>query len=85
VIQKIEGEWIVPELIPENIRSKYQFPSRKEVLKQIHYPDNKESLKIARKVLKYEELYIFGCLMQKKERRKTILSKNIKTVRIRRK
>ncbi|MCX7810352.1 MAG: ATP-dependent DNA helicase RecG [Leptospiraceae bacterium] len=66
VIQKIEGEWIVPELIPENIRSKYQFPSRKEVLKQIHYPDNKESLKIARKVLKYEELYLFGCLMQKK-------------------
>ena len=67
VIQKIEGEWIVPELIPENIRSKYQFPSRKEVLKQIHYPDNKESLKIARKVLKYEELYLFGCLMQKKK------------------
>jgi len=67
VIQKIEGEWIVPELIPENIRSKYQFSSRKEVLKQIHYPDNKESLKIARKVLKYEELYLFGCLMQKKK------------------
>jgi ATP-dependent DNA helicase RecG len=37
------------------------------VLKQIHYPDNKESLKIARKVLKYEELYLFGCLMQKKK------------------
>jgi len=67
VLQKIEQEWIVPEVIPENIRRKYQFPPRKEVLKQIHYPDSKESLKIARKVLKYEELYLFGCLMQKKK------------------
>ncbi len=67
ILQKIEREWIVPELIPEQIRKKYQFPSRKEVLIQIHYPDNKETLKVARKVLKYEELYLFGCLMQKKK------------------
>jgi ATP-dependent DNA helicase RecG len=72
VIQKIEKDWIVPELIPESLRNKYQFPSRKEVLKQIHYPDDKEHLKIARKVLKYEELFLFGALMhRKKEIRKS--------------
>lgn len=71
-IQKIQKEWIVPELIPENLRKKYQFPSRKDVLIQIHYPDNKESLKIARRVLKYEELFLFGALMhRKKEIRKS--------------
>ncbi len=69
-IQKIEKEWEVPELIPESIRKKYNFPSRREVLKQIHYPDSKETLKIARKVLKYEELFLFSCLIQKKKEKR---------------
>ncbi len=78
IIQKLQHEWIVPELLPETIRQKYQFLSRKDALVQIHYPENKETLKIVRKILKYEELFLFGTLMQKKKEKRKSYAKFLK-------
>ncbi|MFN3604290.1 MAG: ATP-dependent DNA helicase RecG [Leptonema sp. (in: bacteria)] len=67
ILQKIEREWEVPDLIPIQIQKKYSFYSRKEALKQIHYPKSEDALKLAKDTLKYEELYLFASLMHKKK------------------
>ncbi len=72
-LKKIETEWNVPELIPEPILKKNNLLQRKEALKQIHYPENQKKLEEAKLTLKYEELFLFSFLMQKKkEIRKSI-------------
>ncbi|MCS7204633.1 MAG: ATP-dependent DNA helicase RecG [Leptospiraceae bacterium] len=67
VLQKIEMEWVVPEIFPEEIRKKYKLPSRKDAIKQIHYPESRESYRIANRTLKFEELFLFGVLIHKKK------------------
>ncbi len=67
ILDKLEKDWEVPETLPDPIIKKYNFPPRKEVLKQIHYPEDENKLKIAKRILKYEELFLFSTLMHKKK------------------
>lgn len=72
VLQRLDKDWQAPELLPDEIIKKYSFFSRKEALIQIHYPTDENNLKLARKTLKFEELYLFASLMhRKKELRKS--------------
>ena len=61
------------EIIPQHIRSQRKnLLSRKDALQAMHYPKTQMQLKQAQFTLKYEELYAFNILMQKKrELRKT--------------
>lgn len=48
----------IPEILPDNILKRYNFPTRYQALKQIHAPDNEQLLALAQKRLKYEELFL---------------------------
>ncbi|MFQ6082927.1 MAG: ATP-dependent DNA helicase RecG [Candidatus Aminicenantia bacterium] len=56
----------IPENLPLEIRDKYNFPSRKEALSEVHFPSGKNSLEAlnhfsssAHLRIKYEELFLF--------------------------
>lgn len=57
----------VPELLPDVLLRKYNFLSRRLALQQIHFPDSEEQLQSAVNYLKYEELFLFGALMHRKQ------------------
>lgn len=47
-----------PELLPDSILRQFQFPARGAAIRQMHFPDSPESLKIARQRLAFEELFV---------------------------
>ena len=48
----------IPEIIPEPIRKKINIPGINKALNQIHFPENKESIKKAKKRFSFESLFI---------------------------
>ncbi|GAB6098526.1 ATP-dependent DNA helicase RecG [Halanaerocella petrolearia] len=64
----------VPEFLPNFILEKYSFPSLGQALEQIHFPDSKDKLKLARKRFAYEELFILqlGLALRKTEAQEQI-------------
>ena len=57
-ISKIK-DYEVTNYIPDYLMKKYDFIDKKSAIKEIHNPTSLENLKIARIVLKYEELFLF--------------------------
>ena len=57
IIKNINIE--VEDYIPEYINSKYKLLTKNEAVKEIHFPSSIEKLKLARRKLKYEELFMF--------------------------
>lgn len=53
----------VQETLPEYILSRFDFPSRQDAVRQLHFPDSAEVLKKARNRMKFEELFFFGMLL----------------------
>ena len=49
----------VSDYVPEYINDKYKLLSKKEAIKEIHFPTTINKLKQARTKLKYEELFLF--------------------------
>lgn len=49
---------MIPDILPAAIAERYNFPSYFEAVREIHFPENKESLKRARHRLAFEELFI---------------------------
>jgi ATP-dependent DNA helicase RecG len=54
----------VTELLPDYLLNKYKLMTRKEALKTIHIPEEKEDLKQARRRFVYEEFLLFQLKMQ---------------------
>ncbi|SER05426.1 ATP-dependent DNA helicase RecG [Gracilibacillus ureilyticus] len=54
----------VEEFLPEQFIENYRLPTRRDAIKQIHFPDNFTSLKHAKRRFVYEELLIFQLKMQ---------------------
>ncbi|WP_121661377.1 ATP-dependent DNA helicase RecG [Metabacillus litoralis] len=54
----------VTELLPDHLLNKYKLMTRKEALKTIHIPEEKEDLKQARRRFVYEEFLLFQLKMQ---------------------
>ncbi|MBM7556432.1 ATP-dependent DNA helicase RecG [Halanaerobacter jeridensis] len=48
----------IPEFLPTFVLDKYNFPDLASALQDIHFPDDQQSLKLARKRFAYEELFI---------------------------
>ncbi|MBL8021442.1 MAG: ATP-dependent DNA helicase RecG [Leptospirales bacterium] len=56
----------LPGLIPEDLLLKLGYLKRMEALREIHFPENMETLKRARNSLKFEELFLFSFHMKSK-------------------
>ncbi|MBY6036131.1 ATP-dependent DNA helicase RecG [Fictibacillus nanhaiensis] len=54
----------VPEPLPLYLREKYRLPGKETALKMMHFPENFQELKAARRRLAYEELLFFQLKMQ---------------------
>lgn len=54
----------VEEVLPKQYLKEYKIPSRREAVRQLHLPKNKEKLKHARRRFVYEELLLFQLKMQ---------------------
>ncbi|ARK31039.1 ATP-dependent DNA helicase RecG [Halalkalibacter krulwichiae] len=54
----------IVDLIPDQIRTNYKLPSKKEALSRLHFPPSPESLKHARRRMVYEEFLLFQLKMQ---------------------
>ena len=57
IIKNINVE--IKDYIPEYINNKYKLLSKKDAIKEIHFPSSIDKLKQARTKLKYEELFMF--------------------------
>lgn len=56
---------LIPEFLPENIRSSYGFPNRTEAIRAIHNPSSHNSHKQALKRFKFEEFFLFQLSMER--------------------
>ncbi|WP_078547200.1 ATP-dependent DNA helicase RecG [Litchfieldia alkalitelluris] len=54
----------IEENLPENLLQKYKLLSKKEAIKIMHYPENQQYLKQARRRFVYEEFLLFQLKMQ---------------------
>ncbi len=55
----------IPELMPSDIQSKYKLMTKKEAVRNIHFPDNPESSRQATRTLKFEEFLVYQLKIQK--------------------
>lgn len=67
----------INEILPDNLRTKYKLLSRKEAIKEIHFPKSREHLKQARRRFVYEEFLLFQLKMQALKKMKREHSKGI--------
>ncbi|MFL7837980.1 MAG: ATP-dependent DNA helicase RecG [Candidatus Promineifilaceae bacterium] len=58
----------VPDALPESLRRQLKLYKLPQALKQIHFPDNQESLQKARKRLAFDELFLLQLGMQSQRR-----------------
>lgn len=56
----------LPDLLPAAVLTKSGMLSRMDAIRQIHFPENKKDLAVARESLKYEELFLFSWHMKTK-------------------
>ncbi len=65
-LEKSRG--MVPENLPGSVISSMDFPGREEALRQIHYPDDWNSLDSAVRRLKFEEVFFLHLLVGRRRR-----------------
>lgn len=71
----------ISETLPDSIRQKYNLCSLSYALKNIHFPKDEESLKIAKRRLSFEELFIFQTALRfLREDRKSHTSPSFKNI-----
>lgn len=57
----------IQETLNPAIRNRYGLPTRKEALRQIHFPESMEALEAAKKRLKFEEFFFFQLVMAERK------------------
>lgn len=67
----------LPEILPASILKKRKLKSRQDSVWQIHFPEEDSSLDAAKRYLKYEELFLFYRLVQKKKEERKILKRKL--------
>ena len=55
----LEEEYQIDSLVPKYLEEKYNLMSKKDALKNVHIPEDIQSLKKARQRIKYEELFMY--------------------------
>ena len=66
----LEQEILFPEYMPDYLRRKYQLCEYNYAIKQIHFPDNMDSVIMARKRLVFDELFLFVLNLQYQKEKK---------------
>lgn len=58
-----------PDILPEEIRQQYGFPTKAKAIRTVHFPESTEDLEKAKQMLAFEELFILqlSALQQKKK------------------
>ena len=59
----------IPELLPDSVRSEYRLIGAEDAYESIHFPQDIDSLNLARKRFVFEELFLLSCALG--SRRKT--------------
>ncbi len=62
----------VKEILPDSIIKKSNLISLDTAMRQIHFPDNEESLKLARRRLAFDELFLIQCGLMLIKRQNTV-------------
>ena len=55
----LEEEYEINDLVPKYLEEKYNLMSKKDAIKNVHIPEDIQSLKKARQRIKYEELFMY--------------------------
>ncbi|WP_027421993.1 ATP-dependent DNA helicase RecG [Lachnobacterium bovis] len=75
IAEVIKNDNLFMDYLPQDIKAKYNLCDYNYALKQIHFPDNMDSLIVARKRLVFDEFFIFILAMQLQKSRQ-IKAKN---------
>ncbi len=59
-----EYQELIPEIVPETIRSKYYLVSQKESIRMMHFPESDEENEMARTAIIFHEFFIYQLQMQ---------------------
>jgi len=59
ITSALELEYQIEDLVPKYLEEKYNLMSKKDALKNVHVPEDIQSLKKARQRIKYEELFMY--------------------------
>ncbi len=59
ITSALEEEYKIDNLVPRYLEEKYNLMSKEEALKNVHIPNDIQSLKKARQRIKYEELFMY--------------------------
>lgn len=66
----LSAETLLPDYLPEEIRDKYELCEYNYAMKQIHFPDDMDTLITARKRLVFDEFFLFILSMQFQKEKK---------------
>lgn len=55
---------IIPTYLPETLRQRYRLLDRRQMIKEIHFPQNQATAKAARRTAAYEEFFLFQLRLQ---------------------
>lgn len=67
-LNEVQGQ--MEEVLPEALRVAYKLPSIDEALEMLHFPENPQQMKQARRRFVYEELLLFQLKMQSMKRKR---------------
>lgn len=55
---------VIPTLLPRKLRQHYRLMDRREMIRQLHFPQNQAMVKAARRTATYEEFFLFQLRLQ---------------------
>ena len=76
ILQCLNDEEEISDFLPENLRRKYYLITKSQAYKIIHFPENKDRLKIARRRLVFDEFFIFLLSVEELKKNNTKIKNN---------
>ncbi len=55
---------VIPTLLPQSLRDRYRLMDRRQMIKEMHFPDDAAMAKAARRTATYEEFFLFQLRLQ---------------------
>lgn len=55
---------VIPTLLPQSLRDRYRLMDRRQMIKEMHFPDDAAMAKAARRTVTYEEFFLFQLRLQ---------------------
>ncbi|MFR4970100.1 MAG: hypothetical protein ACLTDC_05860 [Lachnospiraceae bacterium] len=67
----LDSGLLLPDPLPADIRRQYQLSEYNYALRQIHFPENEEACRMARKRLVFDEFLVFALSVKQLKKRKS--------------